>query len=165
MSQPYTIRRGEPSDAKAMQQIAQGESAYSNTLQLPWPSVDRWQKNCENWPAHLHMLMTESPEGMVVGNIGMEALQSPRRRHVGQLGMFVHEDWQGKGVGTALMAAAIELVDNWLNLTRLELEVYPDNQAALALYRKFGFEQEGIARQSVFRAGRLTDVLLLARLR
>jgi putative acetyltransferase len=43
--------------------------------------------------------------------------------------MAVRDDWQGKGVGTALMEAALDLADNWLNLTRIELRVYVDNAA------------------------------------
>ncbi|MBY5992167.1 GNAT family N-acetyltransferase [Ferrimonas balearica] len=162
---PYTIRRAEPSDAAAFQQIAAGRSAYSNTMQLPWPSLAMWQRRCEQWPDHLHMLVAETPEGQVVGNVGLEALQSPRRRHVGQLGMFVHDQWQGKGVGSALLAAAIELAEQWLALTRLELEVYTDNEAGLALYRKYGFESEGVARAAAFRDGALVDVERMARLR
>ena len=46
--------------------------------------------------------------------------------------MAVRDDWQGRGVGTALMEAALDLADNWLNLTRIELEVYTDNAAAIA---------------------------------
>ena len=53
--------------------------------------------------------------------------------------MAVHDDWAGRGVGTALMQAALDLADNWLGLTRVELTVWADNQAALALYRKAGF--------------------------
>ena len=52
-----------------------------------------------------------------------------RMRHVGSIGMAVRDDWQGKGVGTALMEAALDLADNWLNLTRIELSVYVDNAA------------------------------------
>ena len=47
--------------------------------------------------------------------------------------MAVHDDWAGRGVGTALMQAALDLADNWLGLTRVELTVWADNQAALAL--------------------------------
>jgi L-phenylalanine/L-methionine N-acetyltransferase len=53
-------------------------------------------------------------------------------RHVGSIGMAVRDDWQGKGVGTALMEAALDLADNWLNLTRIELRVYVDNAAGIA---------------------------------
>lgn len=52
--------------------------------------------------------------------------------------MAVRDDWQGKGVGSELMEAALDLAENWLNLTRVELSVYTDNEAGIALYKKFG---------------------------
>jgi L-phenylalanine/L-methionine N-acetyltransferase len=56
--------------------------------------------------------------------------------------MAVSDDWQGKGVGTALMEATLDLANNWLDLTRIELEVFTDNQAGIALYKKFGSDKE-----------------------
>src|SRR3712207_8890917 len=47
--------------------------------------------------------------------------------------------------------------DNWLNVLRLELDVYVDNEPAVALYRKFDFEIEGTHRQAAFREGRYVD--------
>ena len=79
--------------------------------------------------------------------------------------MAVRDDWQGKGVGTVLMKAAIDQADNWLNLERLELEVNCDNEAGLRLYRKFGFEIEGTLRRFAFRGGVYVDAFLMARLR
>lgn len=79
--------------------------------------------------------------------------------------MSVHDEWQGKGIGTALMRAGVELADNWLNLMRLELEVYADNEPAIRLYRRHGFELEGTLRQYAFRDGRYVDSYLMARLR
>jgi putative acetyltransferase len=79
--------------------------------------------------------------------------------------MAVRDDWQGKGAGTALMQAAIELADKWLNLTRLELEVYTDNEPAIRLYKKFGFAVEGTLTQYSFRDGQYVDSHLMARLR
>jgi putative acetyltransferase len=78
--------------------------------------------------------------------------------------MAVRDDWQGRGVGSALMAAAIDLADNWLGFRRLELTVYVDNAAALALYRRFGFEVEGTLRQYALRAGAFVDAYTMARL-
>lgn len=58
-----------------------------------------------------------------------------RRRHAGYIGMAVHDAWRGKGVGSRLLESAIELADNWLDLLRLELTVFKDNESALSLYR------------------------------
>ena len=60
---------------------------------------------------------------------------------------------------------ALELADGWLNLTRVELNVWPDNEPALRLYRRFGFEVEGTLRQYALRDGRLVDAVLMSRLR
>jgi L-phenylalanine/L-methionine N-acetyltransferase len=79
--------------------------------------------------------------------------------------MAVRDDWQGKGVGTALLQAAVDLADNWLNLTRLELEVHTDNEPAIRLYKKFGFNIEGTLAQYSFREGQYVDSHLMARLR
>ena len=101
-------------------------------------------------------LLVATIDGDVVGNLGLHAAsKSPRRRHVGDIGMAVRDDRQRRGVGTALMQAAIELADGWLNYQRLELTVYTDNLAAMALYRKFGFAIEGTCRAYAFRDGQL----------
>jgi len=56
--------------------------------------------------------------------------------------MAVALPWRGRGVGTALLTAAIEKARNE-GLHKLSLEVFPHNDAAIALYRKFGFIEEG----------------------
>jgi putative acetyltransferase len=68
-------------------------------------------------------------------------------------------------VGSALLEAVIELADKWLNLTRLEMEVYTDNEAAIALYKKFGFEIEGTLRKFAFRDGEYVDAYAMSRIR
>jgi L-phenylalanine/L-methionine N-acetyltransferase len=89
----------------------------------------------------------------------------PRRRHSGHFGMAVRDDWRGQGVGTRLMEAALDLADNWLGLTRLDLRVFADNDAAIALYRKFGFEVEGTHERFALRAGEYADAHVMARLK
>jgi L-phenylalanine/L-methionine N-acetyltransferase len=59
----------------------------------------------------------------------------------------------------------IDLADNWLNLSRLELSVYPDNEPAIKLYKKFGFQVEGTQIGSAFRDGQFLDTLMMARVR
>jgi len=63
------------------------------------------------------------------------------------------------------MEAALDLADNWLNLTRVELTVYTDNAAGIALYKKFSFEIEGTYRRYAFRNGEYADAYSMARIK
>src|SRR3990172_8658127 len=138
-----TVRRVEPGDYEAVQRIYTAPKVVRGTLQMPFPSVEMWRKRLAEPPEGLISLVA-CVEDEIVGQLGLHTFPNrPRRRHVGQIGMAVRDDWQGKGVGTALMQAAIELADNWLNLRRLELEGYTDNLPAIRLYEKFGFSIEG----------------------
>jgi putative acetyltransferase len=79
--------------------------------------------------------------------------------------MGVQAAWHRKGVGSALLAAAIDIADNWYGLARLELSVYTDNEGAIALYKKYGFEIEGTLRAYALRDGAFVDTYTMARLR
>ena len=60
----------------------------------------------------------------VVGHLSLYPYPEPRRRHSGHFGMAVRDDWRRQGVGTKLIEAALDLADNWLGLTRLDLRVF-----------------------------------------
>lgn len=79
--------------------------------------------------------------------------------------MAVHDAYAGRGAGAALIAAAVEQADRWLNLRRLELTVWTDNTRAIALYERFGFEREGLMRDYAWRDGAYADAISMARLR
>jgi L-phenylalanine/L-methionine N-acetyltransferase len=161
---PIVVRRAEPADADAIHATFSGPKVIAGTLQLPYPSVELWRKRLTDVTPS-DFLLVATVDSHVVGNLGLhEAGKSARRRHVGSIGMSVRDDSQGRGVGTALMSAAIELADGWLNYQRLELDVYTDNLAAMALYRKFGFVIEGTYRAFAFRDGRYVDSYAMARL-
>ncbi len=160
-----TIRAVEPSDYAAVCEVMSQPIAQANTLQLPLASLDLWKTRLAEFPAGSHMLVAVV-DGKVVGNLGLHpAAKQLRRRHVGAIGMAVHDAYHGKGVGSALMAAALDLADNWLQYSRLELVVYVDNKAGIALYQKFGFVVEGTHPQDSFRHGEFVDCLSMGRLR
>ena len=159
------IRATEPADYAAIRETMAQPLAYAGTLQVPMPSAEMWKKRLAELPAGDHTLVAEV-DGKVVGNIGLHAIQKSRRRaHAASIGMAVHDVHHGKGVGSALMQAMLDLADNWLQYTRLELTVYVDNAAAIALYKKFGFEIEGTHKQYAFRNGQYVDSYSMARIR
>lgn len=159
------VRSAEPADWEAISKIFSMPKAIWGTLQIPYQSAESWRKRLTETPDGLYNLVA-CVDGEIVGQLGLRTLpKSKRRRHVGQIGMAVRDDWQGKGVGAALMQAAIELADKWLNLVRIELEVYVDNEPAIRLYKKFGFEIEGTAKKFAYRDGEYVDAYLMARVR
>ena len=87
-----------------------------------------------------HLLAFEGAR--LVGSLSIRRDDHPATRHVATLGMFVVADRRGRGIGTALMRAAMRWAGDH-GVERVELTVYPHNEAATALYRRFGFEQEG----------------------
>lgn len=159
-----TIRHVEPGDYEALRRVFGGPRAIAGTLRLPFPAAEAWRKRLAAPPEGLYSLVA-CVSGEVVGSLALETSNNPRLRHVGGIGMAVRDDFQGKGVGSALMEATLELADNWLNLTRVELTVFVDNAAGIALYEKFGFEIEGTHRRHAFRDGEYVDAYTMARLR
>src|ERR687898_477456 len=160
-----SVRHAEPDDAQAVHSILSGPRATAGTMQLPLQSIEDVRKRffSETREDLYHLVACVDEE--VVGHLGLETFTRPRRRHVGEVGMAVRDDWQGKGIGSALMEAALDLADNWLGLTRIELSVYIDNTAGVALYKKFGFEVEGTHRRYGLRNGEYVDAYSMARIR
>ncbi len=157
------IRAAELSDFEAMRDIMAQPIAMANTLQLPMPSLEKWKKRLAEFPPGDHLLVAEV-DGRVVGNLGLHGTAQVRRRHVGSVGMAVHDQFHRQGVGSALLRAGLDLADNWLQYTRLELEVYTNNVAAIALYKKFGFSIEGTHPNDCFHHGGFVDCYSMGRL-
>ena len=157
------VRAAELSDVEALTRLFASRNAYSQTLQLPFQSLEVW-RNRLTTNDDTQIALVASVAGEVVGNLGLTRFTRPRRAHVGEIGMGVRDDWQGKGVGSALLEAALDLADNWLGLRRIELHVHAGNERAIALYRKFGFAVEGTHRAYAIRNGVYVDSLSMARL-
>jgi putative acetyltransferase len=158
-----TIRGCEVDDWEDIASIRDSGNVIYNTSQLPYMTRESVRERLESLPDSTHMLAAVVKD-RVIGQLGLH-LESGRRAHAARIGMMVHADYQGRGVGSALMEAGVDLAENWLNNSRLELECYSDNAAARALYEKFGFALEGTLHDYAFRAGHYTDTYLMARIR
>lgn len=156
------VRAAEPEDYAAIKAIYEQPGAYFGTLQLPFPSKQEWKDRLTAWSTGSRALVA-CVDDVPVGQIGLIPMHHQRRRHAATIGMGVHDDYAGKGLGQLLMDAVIDLADNWLSYQRLELTVYVDNERAIRLYERCGFVEEGVFRRYAFRAGEYVDALAMAR--
>lgn len=157
------VRAIKQADAADIAAIYTFESVIANTGQIPLRDGQFWTNFWKSKDPNGVELVCEI-EGRAVGHLGIITSASHRRKHVASFGIAVHPDFQGRGVGSALIAEMLKLSDNWLNIVRMELIVLSDNQRAIGLYRKHGFVVEGEARFDIFRAGQFTHSTQMARI-
>ena len=82
----------------------------------------------------------------VVGWCDIFQNENPRMNHRGNMGMGLIPDFRGQGIGTKLLTEALKHAKK-IGLEKVELQVNIANAAAIALYKKLGFEQEGIIKK------------------
>jgi putative acetyltransferase len=158
------IRPFHPDDAADVYEIVSHPAVARMLLQLPSMELSETLAWAERQQPGRHRLVAEAG-GKVIGSGSLTQAQNPRLAHSGRLGMMVHPDYWGQGIGSQLLAGLLDVADKWLSLQRVELEVFTENTAAIHLYRNFGFATEGTRRKVAFGDGRWLDDLLMARLR
>jgi RimJ/RimL family protein N-acetyltransferase len=81
--------------------------------------------------------------------------------HVARLGMGLLKDYRGCGIGTRLLKACLAQAQD-TSLEKIELQVFSDNAAAIALYQKLGFQPEGCKHRGRKIDGQYQDIVLMA---
>lgn len=99
--------------------------------------------------------------GEVVGWCDVTPLDRPILAHRGVLGMGLLPQFRGHGIGTKLIRSALAAARAF-GLHRVELTVREPNIGAIELYRKEGFEIEGVQRDAVLVDGVYEDVVCMA---
>ncbi len=164
----FRIRAAEPEDAASLSALIGSEGVFEGTSQLPMmPVASRLERFSKIDPAGLLLVACATVNGQeqTVGMVGLHGVQPGlRRAHVRGLGISVAKEWQGQGVGQALMTAALDWADQWAGVLRIELTVLADNPRAIALYERHGFVREGLMRAHILRDGVYADTYLMARL-
>lgn len=158
-------RRASPDDAAAIARLMSDPEVFAGLLQMPYPGVEDWRKRLEQQADQqdgLHLLAIDKGEAIASGGIHGVGSRM-RRRHVAGLGICVARERQRQGIGSEIVKRLLDWSDNWAGYLRVELNVYTDNEPAIALYRRFGFEMEGTHRAHALRNGVYVDTHAMAR--
>jgi L-amino acid N-acyltransferase YncA len=151
----FTVRAATEADARAMAELFAAVAAERSGIATE-PPVDV-EERAARFARTAGASVVAVADGQVVGIIHVEV----SRHGFGDLGMLVHRDWRGRGVGSALLREAIVWARGQ-GLHKLCLEVFAHNEAAIALYRKAGFVEEGRrARQYRRASGELWDAIVM----
>lgn len=162
----FVIRPVRLEDAASINEIRRMDGVRENMLGIISERPTRSEDYIKGMTENDHVLVAEVEEAgqkKVIGMIGMVVARNQRLRHSASIGIMVHVDYQGKGIGTALFKKIIDLADNWLMLVRLELGVFVENERALKLYQSLGFQIEGTKKYAAIRNGKYADEYIMAR--
>jgi RimJ/RimL family protein N-acetyltransferase len=162
----FVVRPAEPGDAQGLKDLGDEVSAEPEgwlATDDGWRSAAderRYLRAIRRYP-HAAVFVAEAEDGSVVGRLSLARDQHPASRHVADVGLMVARSYRRRGVGRALLAAAVEWAREH-DVRKLELHVFPYNEAAIGLYERFGFEREGYRKRHYRRGDDLVDAILMA---
>jgi RimJ/RimL family protein N-acetyltransferase len=159
------VRPAHPSDAEGLATLGQAVGSEPEGWLVStngWRDASderRYLRAIRRYPNAAVYVAEE--DGVIVGRLSIARDQHPASRHVADLGLMVAAEHRRRGVGTALLDAAVEWARQ-AGVRKLELHVFPWNKAAIALYDRFGFVREGYRRGHYRRGDEYVDAILMA---
>lgn len=163
--QGVAVRPAEPSDAAsyvAFWTDVVAEGRYVRTERVTSTVRSYRRRFRRPWTDREAQIVAVDHDGRVVGHCYAQREAHPVTRHVATLGIAVAAGERGRGIGTALMSEAIRWA-RVVGVDKIVLSVYPHNRGAIALYRRFGFVEEGrLARHSRKSYGEEDEILMAA---
>jgi RimJ/RimL family protein N-acetyltransferase len=158
------IRRAEPGDAASLVRLAEEVGAEEGGWLIAdgdWRSVSEERRYLRAIRRHTFAaVLVADLGGRVVGRLSIGRDSHPASEHVADVGLMVAEDQRRRGIGLALMEAGEEWARS-VGVLKIELHVFPHNEAALALYERLGYRQVGRRRVHFRRSDGLVDAILM----
>jgi RimJ/RimL family protein N-acetyltransferase len=159
------VRPASPADARALVALAEAVGREPEGWILAtdtWRSVGderRYLKTVQRHPDAA--VFVAEIDGQVVARLSLARDPHPASSHVADLGLMVAEGYRRRGIGKTLLDEGVAWARS-AGVRKLELHVFPWNEAALRLYESFGFEREGYRKQHYARDGEDVDAILMA---
>jgi RimJ/RimL family protein N-acetyltransferase len=161
----FRIREAEPRDARALVELATAVGSEPEGWLITttnWRSAADERRYLRSVRRYEHAAVFVAEVGdEIVGRMSVGRDPHPASAHVADLGLMVAASHRRRGIGRALLDAAV----GWARragVRKLELHVFPYNTGAIALYEDFGFVREGYRKQHYRRPDGYVDAILMA---
>lgn len=178
MADRLVVRRANPGDARALVELAEAVASEPEGWLISdgaWRTAGeerrflralRRYSDAAVYVAELVQdtegsILSASTQRRLVGRLSLGRDPHPASRHVADLGLMVASGHRRRGIGRALLAEAVDWARR-SGVRKLELHVFPHNEAAIALYESAGFEREGLRRAHYRRGDEYVDAILMA---
>jgi RimJ/RimL family protein N-acetyltransferase len=165
----FSVRTARPTDAAQLLEMGKSvmsESIYTLTeadeLNLTVEQEADWIQQHNDHP--LKIILVAEHEGGLAGILDFSNGHRRRISHQGEFGMSVEKAWREQGLGAALLDTLLNWAVSNPGIEKVNLRVHATNQRAIALYKKFGFEQEGLQKKDLkLGANHYVDTVLMGR--
>lgn len=154
------LRPMEPGDTDDVIRMRSDPAILSRLFSDEPPTPEghlRWLQRIQEQGDRQEFIILERATDRMIGTIGLSNIEP--QHHRAEYGILIGErDARGKGFALDASRLLLDYGFNKLGLHRVYLHVFADNEAAIGLYKKLGFQQEGILREHVFKGGCFRDV-------
>ena len=162
----WQVRRAAPGDAAVLVELARAVGAEPEGWLITdggWRTAAEERRYLRAVRRHPHaaVFVAEAAQG-VVGRLSITRDPHPASEHVADLGLMVAKEYRRLGIGRGLIEAA-ETWARGVGVRKVELHVFPHNEAAIALYESLGYVREGLRRGQYRRGGMFQDAILMAK--
>jgi RimJ/RimL family protein N-acetyltransferase len=159
------VRRAEPADAAALVALGEAVALEAGGWMLStetWRSVADERRYLKAVRSHADAAVFVAVDGDdVVARLSVARDPHPASSHVADLGLMVAASHRRRGIGRALLEAAVDWART-AGVRKLELHVFPWNEPAILLYESFGFAREGYRHAHYRRGDDFVDAILMA---
>jgi len=160
VSEGLTIRPIRKDDLPALHEIVNMPEVADVLGPIPpltYEKFEKWHGRFIEDPKHVALVAEVKKKviGLVTLSIGEEI-----HRYDSWLSIYVHKSFWRKGIGTQLMKTVIDVARD-IGLKRISLVVYAGNKAAIRMYKKIGFKNEGCSKYGIYTLGKYMDTILM----
>ncbi|MCW3994035.1 MAG: GNAT family N-acetyltransferase [Candidatus Bathyarchaeota archaeon] len=160
--QTMTVREANEDDAEAIKNVVNSVASEKYYV-VPERSREDWDEAIREIKNRKGLIIVTQLDEKTVGMAHLVRGKFEKNKHVGFLGISILKEFRKIGIGTAMMKYIMEWARRQKGLEKVSLTVFSTNEAAINLYRTFGFPIEGMSKKQYKIEGKYIDETIMGK--